>query len=65
MEEVLPVDISADRMGASFTKFGKVEEVKALLGKSGIATGDVELQVALTRTNFRQICCIEKEECLS
>lgn len=41
----VPVDISEDRMGAFFSKFGKVEEVKALLGKPGIATGDVELQV--------------------
>lgn len=39
----MPVDISEDLMGVFFSKFGKVEEVKALLGKSGIPTVDVEL----------------------
>lgn len=57
----VPVDISEDRMGTAFSKFGKVEEVKALLGKSGIAT-DVELQVTLTRTNPIS-CCAERRKC--
>lgn len=50
----VPVDISEDRRGA-FSKFSKVEEVMALLGKPGIATGYVELQVTLTRVNLGQV----------
>lgn len=41
--------------GAFFSKFGKVEEVMALLGKSSIATGDVELQFTLTQRSFGEI----------
>lgn len=51
----VPIDISEDWMGAFFAKFGKVEEVKALVDKSGILTGDVEVQVTLDRNSFKQI----------
>lgn len=51
----VPVDVSTDRMGAYFSKFGSVEEVKAITGKSGIATGDIELQVTITRSSFMEI----------
>lgn len=34
-----------DRMGAFFSKYGQVNKVKVLISKSGIATGDMELQI--------------------
>lgn len=46
----VPVDISEDRMGAFFAKYELVEEVCAVISKSGIATGDIVLQVTMTMT---------------
>lgn len=51
----VPMDIFEDKMEAFFLKFSKVEEVKALLGKSSIETGDVDLQVTLTQRSFGEI----------
>lgn len=51
----MPVDISDDRMTAFFSKFGKMEEVKRIIEKSGITTSDVELQVTLPRRRFGEI----------
>lgn len=36
---VVAVDIYKDRMGVFFSKYGEVEGVKALISKSGIASG--------------------------
>lgn len=44
-----------DRMGAFFSKYGQVNEVKVLISKSGIATGDMELQVTVNRKSFGEI----------
>lgn len=46
------VDITEDRMEAFFAQYGKVEEVTGVIIKAGIATGDIVLQVTLTRMNF-------------
>lgn len=43
------VDIYEDYLGAFFFKYGQVEEVSAIMSKVGIATGDIMLQVTLTR----------------
>lgn len=51
----VPADISDDRMGSFFSKFGQVEEVSAIMGKTGIATGDMVLQVILNRPAFECI----------
>lgn len=51
----VPVDITTNRMGAFFTKYGEVNEVKALSSKSGIETGDMEVQITLDQHNFREI----------
>lgn len=51
----IPVDIPDDRMGAFFTKFGEVNEVKALSSKAGIETGDMEIQITLNRKDFQEI----------
>lgn len=45
----VPVDICEYRMEAFFLKYGKVE---ALISISGIATGDMELQVTMNRKGF-------------
>lgn len=49
------MDISEDKMGAFFTKYGEVHEVKALTSKFGIATGDMEVQITADQQNFRDI----------
>lgn len=51
----VPVDITTNRMGSFFTKYGEVNEVKALSSKSGIETGDMEVQITLDQHNFREI----------
>lgn len=38
-----PADISKDQMGAFFAKYGQVDEVGAVISKSGIATGNIIL----------------------
>lgn len=45
----VPIDISEDRLGAFFALYGKVEKV------TGIATGDVTIEITLTRKNFIDI----------
>lgn len=42
-------------MGAFFAKYGEVNEVSAVLSKSGIGTGDIFLQITLNRQNFGEI----------
>lgn len=58
------VDISEDRMGAFFSKYGQVEEVSTVVSKSDIATGDFVIQVTLTHQSFGEIAnvlmCREK-----
>lgn len=49
------VDISEDRMGSFFTKYSEVSEVKALMSKANIATGDMELYITVNRKNFQEI----------
>lgn len=51
----VPEDICDDRMRALFSKYDEVEEVNAIINKSGIATGDMVLQVTLTRKSFGEI----------
>lgn len=51
----VPVDISEDRMEAFFAKYRQVNEIIAVISKSGIATGDIVIQVTLTRQNFGEI----------
>lgn len=56
------VTIPEDRMEAFFDKYGEIHEVKALISKSGIATGDMEVQVTVNREKFRDmpnnmVCC--------
>lgn len=51
----MPVDICEDRIEAFFSKYGDVEGVNASISKSGIATGDIVLQVTLTRQAFGEI----------
>lgn len=45
----VPMVISEDRVEAFFAKYDQVEEICAVTSKSGIATGDIALQVTLTR----------------
>lgn len=42
-------------MGAFFAKHGQVDEVGAVRSKTGIATGDMVLQVVLTQHSFHDI----------
>lgn len=49
------VDISDNRMGTFFTKFGEVNKVKALMRKAGIETGDMEVHITLNRKQFLEI----------
>lgn len=51
----VPVDISGDRLGTFFSQYGYVEEVSAITGKTGIATGEFVLQVTLTRKGYNDI----------
>lgn len=43
------------RWGPFFAKYGQVDEVGAVISKSGIATGDIVLQVSLTRHSSVEI----------
>lgn len=43
-------------MGTFFSKYGKVEEVNTLIRKSGTTTGDMVLQVILSRKSFGEMC---------
>lgn len=52
------VDIYKDRMGAFFAIFGQVDEVNAIRSKTGISTGDIVLQVVLTRQSFLDITTV-------
>lgn len=49
------VDITEVQMRAFFTQYGKVEEVSGVISKAGIATGDIVIQVTLTRRSFNDI----------
>lgn len=51
----VPVDITVDRMGAFFAQYGKVKEVPGVISKVDIATGNIVLQVTLTRRSFSDI----------
>lgn len=51
----VPIDISEDRLGAFFAQYGKVEWVAGIVSKAGIATGDVLIEITLTRKNFNDI----------
>lgn len=51
----IPVDICVNRMATFFAKYGQVDEVGAVRSKTGIATGDVVLQVVLTQRSFHDI----------
>lgn len=51
----VPLDICEDHLGALFSKYGQVEEVLSIMSKAGIATGDIMLQVTLTRQAFGEI----------
>lgn len=42
-------------MGALFSKYAEIEEVKDIIVKSGRATGDMELHVTLMRKSFGEI----------
>lgn len=43
----VPIDISKDRMGAFFSKYGQVDDVSTVISKSSIVIGDFVLQVTL------------------
>lgn len=51
----MPVDITDDLMGPFFTQYGQVEDVSAIISKTGIATGDIVLQVTMNRKSFSEI----------
>lgn len=38
------ITVCEDQMGAFFSKYSQVEDMKAIIIKFGIATGDMELQ---------------------
>lgn len=48
------MDICEDRLRAFLSKY-VVEEVKALISKSSITTGDTEVQVTLNRKKIQEI----------
>lgn len=50
-------------MEGFFSKYGEVEKVKVLINKSGIATGDMVLQVTLTRTILGKSQSASKSGC--
>lgn len=48
-------------METFFSKFCEVKELKAFIGKSSIAAGDMELQFTLTRKSFgKSLLCRKK-----
>lgn len=51
----VPADICEEPMGAFFLNFGRVDEVNVPINKFGITTGDMVLQVTLTRKAFWEI----------
>lgn len=51
----VPVDIKEDRMAAIFDKYGEVEEMLSVFSKAGFSTGDIVLEVSLTRKTFADI----------
>lgn len=57
----VPVDITEGGIGAFFAKYGPVDDVSVVKSKSGIATGDMVLQVVLTRQTFLDILTGTKE----
>lgn len=48
----VPLFITDDHLGYFFSQFGKVAGVSAVKGKTGIATGDVDIYVTVDRKNF-------------
>lgn len=51
----VPVDIREYRMETFYAKYRQVDEVSAVINKSGIATGDIVFQVTMTRQRFGEI----------
>lgn len=49
------VYISKDHLSFFFSKFGEVAEFSAVKGKTGIATGDIEILITVNRRNFMDI----------
>lgn len=50
-----PWTFAQTEYGAFFAKYGPVEEVTSVISKNGIATGDMVLQITLTRQAFGEI----------
>lgn len=48
----VPMDISEDRVESFLSHYGRVQEVSAVVSKSGIASGDFVFQVTLTHQSF-------------
>lgn len=54
----MPADISEDRMGFFFAKYGQVDEVGVVMSKSSIGTVNIVFQVTLTdRALARSLMC--------
>lgn len=47
-----PFSISEDHLGCFFSQFDEVSEVSSVISKTGIAKGDMEIWVTVTRKNF-------------
>lgn len=52
----MPMDIEEeDLVGAFFTEYGQVEEITVVRSKTGIATGDIILQVTMSHKYFLEV----------
>lgn len=51
----VPIDSTEVRLGEFFAQYGKVDEVVGVTSKAGIATGDIVLEITLTRKSIADI----------
>lgn len=51
----VPIDITEDRLGEFFAQYSKVDEVAGVTSKAEIATGDIVLDISLTRKSIADI----------